>query len=88
MHNTVSGYATGTTVNMLPVDALRIPPIVVPPLQVVTTFSTLAEVARIRQEKFMVESRTLTALRDALLPGLVSGELRVEDAEEWMETIA
>ena len=79
MHNTVSGYATGTTVNMLPVDALRIPSIVVPPLQVVTTFSTLAKVARIRQEKLMAESHTLTALRDALLPKLVSGELRVRE---------
>ena len=88
MHNTVSGYATGTTVNMLPVDALRIPLIVVPPLQVMTTFSTLAKVARIRQEKFMAESRTLADLRDALLPNLVSGKLRVEDAEEWVETIA
>ena len=79
MHNTVSGYATGTTVNMLPVDALRIPSIVVPPLQVVTTFSTFAKVVRIRQEKLMAESRTLTALRDALLPKLVSGELRVRE---------
>ena len=79
MHNTVSGYATGTTVNMLPVDALRIPSIIVPPLQVVTAFSTLAKVARIRQEKLMSESRTLTALRDALLPKLVSGELQVRE---------
>ena len=79
MHNTVSGYSTGTTVNMLPVDALRIPSIVVPPLQVVTTFSTLAKAARIRQEKLMTESRTLTALRDVLLPKLVSGELRVRE---------
>ena len=77
MHSTVSGYSTGTTVNMLPVDALRIPSIVVPPLQVVTTFSTLAKVARIRQEKLMAESRTLTALRDTLLPKLVSGEIRI-----------
>ena len=33
MQNTISGYATGTTVNMLPVDALKIPLIVVPPKQ-------------------------------------------------------
>ncbi len=31
------------------------------------------------------ESRTLAALRDALLPKLVSGELRVAEAERWME---
>ena len=76
-HDTVSGYATGTTVNMLPVDALRIPRFVAPPPQVVTKFSTIAEVARIRQEKFIAETRILDAVRDALLPKLVSGEVRV-----------
>ncbi|HWQ37506.1 MAG TPA: hypothetical protein VNM24_02695 [Burkholderiales bacterium] len=30
------------------------------------------------------ESRTLTALRDALLPKLISGELRVKDAEKFI----
>ena len=81
MHSTVSGYANGTTVNMLPADALRIPLIVIPPPQVVTTFSTIAEAARIRQEKFIVDSQTLLALRDVLLPKLISGELRVTDVE-------
>jgi type I restriction enzyme S subunit len=30
------------------------------------------------------ESRTLAALRDALLPKLISGELRVKDAERFL----
>ena len=75
MHDTVSGYATGTTVNMLPVDALRMPPIVVPPTQLVIAFSTIAETLRIRQDKLLTESSTLAALRDVLLPRLVSGEV-------------
>ena len=77
MHDAVSGYATGTTVNMLPIDALRIPEIMVPPIQLVTTFSTIAEAARIRREQFIEESRSLAAQRDALLPRLASGEVRV-----------
>ena len=77
MHDAVSGYATGTTVNMLPIDALRIPEIVVPPIQLVTTFSTIAEAARIRREQFIEESRSLAAQRDSLLPRLVAGEMRV-----------
>ncbi len=76
-HDVVSGYATGTTVNMLPVDALRIPSMVVPPEQLVTAFSTFAETARIRQERSIIECQFLAALRDALLPGLVSGAVRV-----------
>ena len=79
MHDTVSGYATGTTVNMLPVDALRIPPIVVPPTQVVTTFSTIAEAARVRQEFLIAGCQHVAAQRDALLPTLVSGDVRVGD---------
>ena len=43
MHDGVSGYATGTTVNMLPIDALRIPRVVVPPSELVTPFSRFAE---------------------------------------------
>ena len=78
MHDAVSGYATGTMVNMLPIDALRIPEIVVPPIQPTTTFSTIAEAARIRREQFIEESRSLAAQRDALLPKLVLGEVRVD----------
>jgi hypothetical protein len=33
------------------------------------------------------ENRALAALRDALLPKLISGELRVPDAERFMEAI-
>ncbi len=77
MHYTVSGYATGTTVNMLPIDALRIPSIVVPPVQLMTTFTSTAERARIRQEQFIAECQLLAAKRDALLPKLVKGEMRM-----------
>jgi type I restriction enzyme S subunit len=31
------------------------------------------------------ESRTLAALRDALLPKLISGEIRVKDAERFLK---
>jgi type I restriction enzyme S subunit len=31
------------------------------------------------------ESRTLAALRDTLLPKLISGELRVKDAEAFLK---
>lgn len=74
MQGIISGYATGTTVNMLPVDALRIPTIVVPPAWLVKTFSRFAEAARKRQYSFVTECQNLVAERDALLPKLVSGE--------------
>ncbi|PIV81883.1 hypothetical protein COW53_01980 [bacterium CG17_big_fil_post_rev_8_21_14_2_50_64_8] len=84
MHDIVSGYANGTTVNMLPIDGLQSPLIVVPPERAIATFSSIAKAARMRREEIVEESRTLAALRDALLPKLVSGELRVEDAERFI----
>ena len=77
MHETVSGFATGTTVNMLPVDALRIPSIAVPHTELMTRYSRVAEEVRTRQERSLAESRTLATKREALLPKLVSGEVRV-----------
>ncbi len=40
-----------------------------------------------RSEQNRRESRTLAALRDALLPKLLSGEIRVKDAEKWMSRV-
>ena len=80
IHDTVSGYANGTTVNMLPVDALSIPSIVLPSLQLIAIYSTIAESARTRQDRIIAESHALAAQRDALLPRLVSGEVRRVDS--------
>jgi type I restriction enzyme S subunit len=38
----------------------------------------------VRSSAAVRESRTLAALRDALLPKLISGELRVKDAEKFI----
>jgi len=79
MHDMVSGYGNGTTVNMLPADALQKPRVVVPPGRLVRAFSDLAESALARCENTIRESRRLSKLRDALLPKLLSGEIRVGD---------
>lgn len=85
MHDVVSGYANGTTVNMLPLDGVQKPAIIVPPTDLVVAFDTVAVRAARRREEIVSESRTLAALRDALLPKLISGELRVKDAEGFSE---
>jgi type I restriction enzyme S subunit len=85
MHDIVSGYANGTTVNMLPVDGVQKPQIVCPPGPLVAAFDSLASNADNRREEMVSESRTLAALRDALLPKLISGELRVKDAEKFLK---
>ena len=81
MHEIVSGFANGTTVNMLPMDALQIPQIVAPSRPVLAAFNDLAEAVRGRQEEMTDEFSTLAALLDTLLPKLVSGELRANGTD-------
>jgi type I restriction enzyme S subunit len=59
--------------------------LVAPPRAVLDAF--LREVLPLRQRLVanVRESRTLAALRDALLPKLISGEIRVKDAERFLE---
>jgi type I restriction enzyme S subunit len=84
MHDVVSGYANGTTVNMLPLDGVQKPLLVLPPVTLVEAFDALALNCEHRREEMVSESRTLSALLDSLLPKLISGELAVKDAEKFI----
>jgi type I restriction enzyme, S subunit len=79
---------TGTTVIHLgksDIDTFRV---LVPPKPVVTGFGNFTEPLDSRIVGIAHESRTLAALRDTLLPKLISGELRVRDAERIVEKVA
>ena len=88
MHDVVSGFANGTTVNMLPLDALQKPLMVCPPATLVEAFDALAANVGQRCEEMLSESRTLAALRDLLLPKLISGEIRICEVEKAVGTVA
>lgn len=85
MHDIVSGYANGTTVNMLPIDGVQKPQIIVPPKDLVAVFDSFARVQQDRLEELIAENSILASLRDTLLPKLISGELRIKDAERFVE---
>jgi type I restriction enzyme S subunit len=53
----------------------------VPPLEVQQQFASLLNPCWDYQAHNEEESSTLAALRDTLLPKLISGELRIKDAE-------
>ncbi len=76
-HYWISGFSNGTTINMLPIDALEMPLLVVPPRELVMKFTALAEAVHAQIEDNIQQSVNLVALRDTLLPKLVSGEVRV-----------
>jgi type I restriction enzyme S subunit len=63
-------------------DGLVIP---LPDAQVLTKMSALVEL--VRDPASIRETRALAALREALLPPLLSGELRVPDAQELMREV-
>jgi type I restriction enzyme S subunit len=63
-------------------------PVVLPSREVQQAFETLLAPVWRRQESNTAEIATLAALRDTLLPKLISGELRVKAAEKIVEAVA
>ncbi len=57
---------------------------VLPPAPLRDQFQHIASALSQREYQTNAESRTLAQLRDALLPKLISGELRVKDAEKFL----
>lgn len=53
-----------------------------------TEFDKIVKLLRQRMRKNTEESRTLAQLRDLLLPKLISGEIRLRDAEKMVEAVA
>ncbi|MFF7901565.1 MULTISPECIES: restriction endonuclease subunit S [unclassified Streptomyces] len=81
----VESYKTGTTVAHLNKSDLSMLSVQVPSERATTVFGSKAEPLRQRLVATAAESRALAALRDTLLPQLMSGRLRVKDAEKIVE---
>ena len=62
--------------------------VLIPSEKALNTFGRIAKPLIERIETNMVESMTLDAIRDTLLPKLISGELRVKAAEKIVEAVA
>ena len=75
--------ANGSTFMEISKSNFRPIPVVTPSANVMSTFDRLVRPTYERIVECARESRTLAALRDALLPKLISGELRVKDAERF-----
>src|SRR5205823_3235388 len=73
-----SGHGTGR----LPSDVLLEVPVTMPERQVQAQLARVFDGLNARIASARDESRTLVALRDALLPKLMSGEVRVPFREE------
>lgn len=76
--------ANGSTFLEISKSAFRPIPVVTPTAAVFTVFDRAARPLYERIVNNERESRTLAALRDTLLPKLISGEIRVGDAEGFL----
>jgi len=79
--DTIVANANGTTFLEISKANFRPIAVVVPAKPVLDAFMQLVSPLHRRIVSNLRESRTLAALRDALLPKLLSGEVRLKDAE-------
>ena len=81
----IEGLVTGTSKShqRAQVDSILNLAVVVPPSYIVAAFDHCADSLLARTLECRRESHALAALRDTLLPKLISGELRVQDAERF-----
>jgi len=77
--------AIGTTFAEISKSAFRPIPMIVPAGSVMIHFTQLIEPLYKAIEERLKESRALATLRDALLPKLISGQLRVKEAERFLK---
>lgn len=75
----VQSYKTGTTVSHLGKADIDKFVVVLPPLKVVEECSKILDSILQRIKNISAESRTLSTLRDTLLPRLMSGELEIPE---------
>jgi type I restriction enzyme S subunit len=72
----------GATVNRIALKHFPTYPVMDPPPAVKAAFDATVAPAWARIHANQAQAQSLTALRDTLLPGLISGQLRLPQAEE------
>jgi type I restriction enzyme S subunit len=81
----VKARQAGSTRESLNAQVIAGFPILIPPSLVAEAFGDLVESLRMKLNHNNRQTRTLSELRDTLLPKLISGEFRIPDAERIAE---
>jgi type I restriction enzyme S subunit len=77
----------GSTQPLISQTELKSLPIATPPRSLLSTFCELTQHWQERQTSLLKDNGNTKALLDALLPKLISGELRIPDAEKMLEEV-
>ena len=82
-----SVFVTGSAQPQVTIDSIRHLPILIPQSRLVEVFQD--DLAPIGIKALLVDrqSKCLASTRDALLPKLISGEIRIPDAEKMLEEV-
>ena len=86
--NHVYSHCTGTTVLHLSKDFLPTFKACIPPVELAAWFEDTVAPISVRVAANAREGRTLAQTRDLLLPKLMSGEIRLREAEKAVEAVA
>ena len=78
-------YVTGSAQPQLTIDNIKNFPFITPSPEIVNSFQGIINPLTDRQLLLDSENQVLSDLRDTLLPKLISGELRIPDAEKFLE---
>ncbi|GAO76126.1 restriction endonuclease subunit S [Meiothermus ruber] len=84
-HDEILSHANGSTFLEISKASFRPIRVVTPPTPIMDAFDQFSRPMYGKVVENALESRTLAALRDALLPKLISGEIRVKDAERFLQ---
>jgi len=84
-HEEIVSHANGSTFLEISKSSFRLIRVVSPSSPIMDAFDRVSRPMYRKVVENERESRTLAALRDALLPKLISGELRVKDVERFLE---
>jgi len=84
-HDEIVSHANGSTFLEISKSSFRPIRIVAPSAPVMDAFDHVTRSMYLKVVEQEHESRTLAQLRDTLLPKLISGELRVKDAEAFLK---
>ena len=85
--DTIIANANGTTFLEISKANFRPIQVLVPPIALLSCFTRIIEPLFRHMVNNVIHANTLTAIRDALLPKLISGEIRVKDAEKLTESV-
>lgn len=80
-------HAHGSVFDTITRETLAGISVAVPPIKIIDAFESRVGPALDRIRTGLLYSRTLATLRDMLLPKLISGELRIKDAENFIKRV-